>query len=75
MYLFFFLFPGNYAFDRDGKFGSRFFCTQHFGLPGTQRLRVQMKSDVLRSDGNKENIPATAEIAQIPKVWKLNFSF
>lgn len=62
--------PGNYAFDRDGKFGSRFFCTQHFGLPGIQRLRVQ-KNDVLRVGGNKENIPAINETDQMSKVWKI----
>uniref|UniRef100_A0A1B6D4D3 F-actin monooxygenase n=1 Tax=Clastoptera arizonana TaxID=38151 RepID=A0A1B6D4D3_9HEMI len=48
---------GSYAFDRDGKFGSRFFCTQHFGLPGTQRMRVRRKSEEFRMVTNKENIP------------------
>ncbi|XP_069686571.1 F-actin-monooxygenase Mical isoform X3 [Periplaneta americana] len=49
---------GNYAFDREGKFGSRFFCTQHFGLQGTQRLKMRRKSEELKSVIDKENIPA-----------------
>ncbi|XP_046672413.1 F-actin-monooxygenase Mical isoform X4 [Homalodisca vitripennis] len=40
---------GNYAFDRDGRFGSRFFCIPHFGL-----TRVIKREEV----GNKENIPS-----------------
>lgn len=51
------MFPGNYAFDREGKFGSRFYCTQHFGLQGMQRMKVRRKSDEFRSGLDKENIP------------------
>ncbi|XP_030753710.1 F-actin-monooxygenase Mical-like isoform X2 [Sitophilus oryzae] len=25
---------GSYMFDRDGQFGHRFFCSQHYGMPG-----------------------------------------
>ncbi|XP_017769097.1 PREDICTED: protein-methionine sulfoxide oxidase Mical isoform X2 [Nicrophorus vespilloides] len=25
---------GSYQFDRDGRFGFRFYCSQHFGMPG-----------------------------------------
>ncbi|KAI5701118.1 hypothetical protein M8J75_006235 [Diaphorina citri] len=39
---------GNYAFDREGKFGHRFFCTQHFGLPGTMKMRARRKNEDLR---------------------------
>ncbi|XP_014262535.1 F-actin-monooxygenase Mical isoform X1 [Cimex lectularius] len=28
---------GNYAFDREGKFGYKFYCVQHFGLQGTTK--------------------------------------
>ncbi|PSN38132.1 hypothetical protein C0J52_08223, partial [Blattella germanica] len=49
---------GNYAFDREGKFGSRFFCMQHFGLQGTQKLKMRRKSEEFRSGVDKENIPA-----------------
>ncbi|XP_023714226.1 protein-methionine sulfoxide oxidase mical3a isoform X4 [Cryptotermes secundus] len=49
---------GNYSFDREGKFGSRFFCTQHFGLQGSQRMKLRRKSDEFISGLDKENIPA-----------------
>ena len=40
-------------FDRD-KDGGRFYCTQHFGLTGTIKTRVEKKKISLT---NKENIP------------------
>nr|CAD7399985.1 unnamed protein product [Timema poppensis] len=49
---------GNYGFDRDGKFGSRFFCMQHFGMKGTHLLRIRRRSEELKSVIDKENIPA-----------------
>nr|CAD7409127.1 unnamed protein product [Timema cristinae] len=49
---------GNYGFDRDGKFGSRFFCMQHFGMKGTHLLRIRRRSEELKSGIDKENIPA-----------------
>ncbi|CAG5084574.1 Similar to Mical: [F-actin]-monooxygenase Mical (Drosophila melanogaster) [Cotesia congregata] len=48
---------GNHTFDRD-KNGGRFYCTQHFGLPGTIKTRIEKKKLPLL---NKENIPATSE--------------
>ncbi|BES99796.1 Hypothetical protein NTJ_12613 [Nesidiocoris tenuis] len=30
---------GNYAFDREGKYGHKFYCVQHFGLQGTAASR------------------------------------
>ncbi|KAJ8665000.1 hypothetical protein QAD02_006662 [Eretmocerus hayati] len=44
---------GNHTFDRD-KNGGRFYCTQHFGLPGTMKTRSDRKKLPLT---NKENIP------------------
>ncbi|XP_071445763.1 uncharacterized protein Mical isoform X2 [Hetaerina americana] len=35
---------GNYAFDRDGKYGSHFFCVQHFGLQGLLNGAVRIGS-------------------------------
>ncbi|XP_050523688.1 F-actin-monooxygenase Mical isoform X2 [Daktulosphaira vitifoliae] len=34
---------GNYMFDREGKYNNRFYCSQHFGLPGTQQTRSRRK--------------------------------
>lgn len=48
---------GNHTFDRD-KNGGRFYCTQHFGLPGTIKTRIERKKLPLL---NKENIPETSE--------------
>ncbi|XP_075230340.1 molecule interacting with CasL isoform X2 [Lycorma delicatula] len=48
---------GSYAFDRDGKFGSKFFCTYHFGLQGTQRMRANRKMEESAKVAEKENIP------------------
>ncbi|XP_063986319.1 F-actin-monooxygenase MICAL3 isoform X6 [Diachasmimorpha longicaudata] len=44
---------GNHTFDRE-KNGGRFYCTQHFGLPGTMKTRLDKKKVPLL---NKENIP------------------
>lgn len=30
-------------FDREGKYDNRFYCSQHFGLPGTQQMRSRRK--------------------------------
>ncbi|XP_073975885.1 molecule interacting with CasL isoform X2 [Rhodnius prolixus] len=32
---------GNYAFDREGKYGSKFYCVQHFGLQNIASSRRQ----------------------------------
>lgn len=64
-----FLVPGNYAFDREGKFGSRFFCTQHFGLQGSQRMKLRRKSDEFISGLDKENIPAKSSPKTPEKVY------
>ncbi|XP_052124565.1 F-actin-monooxygenase Mical [Frankliniella occidentalis] len=57
---------GSYAFDRDGKFGSRFFCTHHFGMHGTQKMKTARKSEELRNILGKENIPRQLTIAKTP---------
>nr|XP_018895758.1 PREDICTED: protein-methionine sulfoxide oxidase Mical isoform X3 [Bemisia tabaci] len=63
---------GNYAFDRDGKFGNRFFCPQHFGMSGTQQKRAyRRKSEELRNLANKENILKSSNQPKTPEVAKL----
>ncbi|KAK3927176.1 [F-actin]-monooxygenase Mical [Frankliniella fusca] len=57
---------GSYAFDRDGKFGSRFFCTHHFGMHGTQKMKTARKSEELRNILGKENIPRQLTIVKTP---------
>lgn len=42
-------FAGSYTYDRDGKFGYRFFCVPHFGLTRSVKREEQTV--------NKENIP------------------
>lgn len=40
---------GSYMFDRDGQYGHRFYCTQHYGMPGelysnkVERKNIQKK--------------------------------
>lgn len=34
---------GNYMYDREGKYDNRFYCSQHFGMPGTQQMRSRRK--------------------------------
>ncbi|XP_012227464.2 uncharacterized protein Mical isoform X2 [Linepithema humile] len=46
---------GNHTFDRE-KNGGRFYCTQHFGLSGTLKTRIDKKKNSLV---NKENVPNT----------------
>jgi len=41
---------GAYAFDRDGKYGNKFFCVSHFGW-----TRLSKREE---HAGNKENIPS-----------------
>ncbi|KAF7988560.1 hypothetical protein HCN44_001133 [Aphidius gifuensis] len=52
---------GNHTFDRD-KNGGRFYCTQHFGLTGTIKTRIDKKKIPLI---NKENIIDTPNKLQI----------
>ncbi|CAH1389567.1 unnamed protein product [Nezara viridula] len=42
---------GNYAFDREGKYGSKFYCVQHFGLQGSigRRLKEDTKTEILKT--------------------------
>ena len=53
MYL---LVSGNYAFDREGKYGSKFYCMQHFGLQGSigKRLRDDVKPETPRAHTKQE---------------------
>ncbi|XP_051175547.1 F-actin-monooxygenase Mical isoform X2 [Leptopilina boulardi] len=44
---------GNHTFDR-GKNGGRFYCSQHLGLLGTMKTRMEKKKIPMM---NKENIP------------------
>lgn len=41
---------GNYMYDREGKYNNRFYCAQHFGMPGTQQMRsrriLQQKTEL-----------------------------
>ncbi|XP_023314724.1 F-actin-monooxygenase Mical isoform X3 [Trichogramma pretiosum] len=53
---------GNHTFDRD-KNGGRFYCTQHFGLPGTMKSRSERRKLALV---NKENIPQTSNTHKTP---------
>lgn len=57
---------GSYSFDRDGKFGSKFFCTHHYGMHGTQKMKTARKSEELRNILGKENIPRQLTIAKTP---------
>lgn len=50
-------------FDRD-KNGGRFYCTQHFGLTGTIKARVEKKKGSLI---NKENIPNLSPSLKTPE--------
>lgn len=38
---------GSYMFDKDGKYGHKFYCTQHFGMQG------QLKGHTGRTSGRK----------------------
>ncbi|XP_058793152.1 F-actin-monooxygenase Mical [Phymastichus coffea] len=57
---------GNHTFDRD-KNGGRFYCTQHFGLPGTMKTRSDRKKLPLT---NKENIPQSSNTLKTPDKTK-----
>lgn len=62
-----FYLKGNHTFDRDGKYGSRFYCAQHFGMPGVQGVKLGKKGENGRSIG-KENIPMKTVPDSIDKV-------
>ncbi|KAL2744346.1 F-actin-monooxygenase mical2b isoform X1 [Vespula maculifrons] len=53
---------GNHTYDRL-KNGGRFYCTQHFGLPGTMKARIEKK----KSTVNKENVANTSVNAIVPE--------
>jgi len=48
---------GNYSYDRDGKFGSQFFCVHHYGMTRTRRED---------QGNNKENIPSRTPVPKTP---------
>nr|XP_031846708.1 F-actin-monooxygenase Mical isoform X3 [Nomia melanderi] len=58
---------GNHTFDRE-KNGGRFYCTQHFGFPGTIKARVEKKK---LTSLNKENIPITSVNLKTPEKAKI----
>ncbi|XP_033221459.1 F-actin-monooxygenase Mical isoform X2 [Belonocnema kinseyi] len=58
---------GNHTFDRE-KNGGRFYCTQHFGLPGTMKTRVEKKKIPVM---NKENIPNVSVNMKTPDKPKI----
>ncbi|KAL2728435.1 F-actin-monooxygenase mical2b isoform X1 [Vespula squamosa] len=53
---------GNHTYDRL-KNGGRFYCTQHFGLPGTMKGRIEKK----KSTVNKENVANTSANTIVPE--------
>ncbi|XP_043503426.1 F-actin-monooxygenase Mical isoform X1 [Polistes fuscatus] len=53
---------GNHTYDRL-KNGGRFYCTQHFGLPGTMKARIEKKKSIV----NKENVAHTSTDAIVPE--------
>ncbi|TGZ51075.1 Protein MICAL-3 [Temnothorax longispinosus] len=57
---------GNHTFDRE-KNGGRFYCTQHFGLSGTMKTRVEKKKISLV---NKENVSNAAATLKTPEKAK-----
>nr|XP_033322979.1 F-actin-monooxygenase Mical isoform X2 [Megalopta genalis] len=57
---------GNHTFDRE-KNGGRFYCTQHFGFPGTIKARVEKKR---LTSLNKENIPLASINVKTPEKAK-----
>jgi len=50
-------------FDRD-KSGGRFYCTQHFGLSGMIKTKVEKKRIDLV---NKENVLSIVTVVEVPK--------
>ncbi|KAK3880510.1 hypothetical protein Pcinc_014999 [Petrolisthes cinctipes] len=54
---------GNYIYDREGRYGGKFFCIPHFGLTPRSRGTRQRREDSI-----KENIvpPATTSIPTTP---------
>lgn len=55
---------GNYNFDRDGKYGSRFYCSQHFGFPGVYRKKNRIyenkKEEQSEIAKDSEQLPRTS---------------
>ncbi|CAG9854133.1 unnamed protein product [Phyllotreta striolata] len=56
---------GSYAFDRDGLYGNKFFCLQHFGMAGeipvakiTRKPSVKRSAENRRSPEKKINVGA-----------------
>lgn len=46
--------PGNYMFDKDGKYGHRFFCHQHFGMQGQIKgQKIVNRKSLDARNGNK----------------------
>lgn len=46
---------GSYMFDRDGKYGYRFYCAQHYGQPGEiKQTKIVRKSSQKQTERSPE---------------------
>ncbi|KAK9499837.1 hypothetical protein O3M35_002798 [Rhynocoris fuscipes] len=52
---------GNYAFDREGKYGSKFYCVQHFGLQSTASSR-RIGSSIRNEEPVRSSATAAANL-------------
>ncbi|XP_076263939.1 molecule interacting with CasL isoform X1 [Rhynchophorus ferrugineus] len=65
---------GSYMFDKDGQYGHRFFCSQHYGMPGelpkptkiTRKASLRGSRDVSRSPSKR--LPGVAGVDLLDRV-------
>lgn len=71
------LVTGNYSFDREGKYGSRFYCTQHLGYPGLYRTKLKNRQNDYKIETNADDYRESDDLPKTPTAvsyWN-SFSF
>jgi len=64
-----FVCPGNYVFDREGRYGERFYCAAHYS---TVRMYGWKKFDTTRPEEKSENLlvpPANQQVSEGNEAW------
>lgn len=59
-------FTGNYSFDREGKYGSRFYCTQHLGYPGLYRTKLKNRQNDYKIETNADDYRESDDLPKTP---------
>lgn len=52
-------------FDREGKYGNRFYCNQHFGLSGTIKQRIAKNQEKYSRPSTKPKVKTPEKVCRL----------